>query len=112
MEKRDCTAQDWHEFKPRATTLSLSQMLGRLFWNARWNESLFLMSCAERLLDYPTSHSEEEIFKRLIHEIRTSDAKQENNYIQFRLMFIRREANGLVEEIRYQSDIRQINDEA
>jgi len=112
MEKRDCTTLDWQEYQPRAITLSLSQMLGRLFWNARWNESLFLMSCAERLLDYPTKHSEEEIFKRLTHEVHTSDAKSGNKYIQFRLMFIRRKGNALVEEIRYQSDIRQINSDA
>jgi len=37
------------------------QMSGRMFWNPSWNESLFLVSCAERLLQNPTPHSEDEI---------------------------------------------------
>ena len=35
---------DWREFRPRPDRLSAAAMLGRLFWNARWNESLFLVT--------------------------------------------------------------------
>ena len=54
---------EWQEFRPRPADLSIWQMLGRMLSNPVWNESLFLMSCAERLMEYPTRHSEDEIFK-------------------------------------------------
>ena len=45
------SAAVWQAFRPRPARVALSTMLGRLFWNPRWNESLFLVSCAERLVD-------------------------------------------------------------
>lgn len=108
ITKNRSKSAQWHEYKPRPEKLSLRELVQRMFWNAQWNESLFLMSCAERLLDYPTKHSEEEIFKRLIVQLGLHVAESKNKYIQFRLVFIRRENDKLVEEIRYKSEHRLI----
>src|SRR6187402_3359239 len=58
-------AGDWQEFRPRPSSLAVHEMLVRMFWNPRWNETLFLVSCAERLLTAPTEHSSHEIFNRI-----------------------------------------------
>lgn len=104
LNTKEDSAVEWHEFRPRAEKLTLFEMLRRMLWNAKWNESLYLVSCAERLIDYPTRHSEEEIFKRLTAHGLAGEAQ----YIQFRLVFIRKENNELLEEICYQSDQRKI----
>lgn len=64
--------RDWQEIRPRPVRLSLLQMLGRMLRNPRWNESLFLVGCAERLLESPTTHSEDEILKRFVAELRSN----------------------------------------
>ncbi len=56
----DDGAGDWREFRPRPERLSIPAMLGRLFWNPRWNESLFLVACAERLMREPAAQSEDD----------------------------------------------------
>lgn len=101
----------WSEFRPRPNDLSLLQMIGRMFWNARWNESLYMVSCAERLMEYPTKHSENEIFKRIVKDIALKDVELDVKWVKFRLMFIRREENELVEEIQYESELRLISNE-
>ncbi|MET0545976.1 MAG: hypothetical protein ABWZ40_06670, partial [Caulobacterales bacterium] len=55
---------NWREFRPRPANLSFAAMLGRVFWNPRWNENLFLVSCAEKIVDAPTEHSIQEVFQR------------------------------------------------
>ncbi len=105
---------EWQEFRPRPAHLSIRQMLGRMLWNPVWNESLFLMSCAERLMEFPTQHSEDEIFKRIKADI---ISRKENNLlkdtaqVQFRLVFIRREGDALKEEVEFQSQAQTILDE-
>lgn len=59
----------WIEFRPRPDHLPVTDMIRRLAWNARWNEALFVMSCAERLLDAPTRHSEDEIYRRIAADL-------------------------------------------
>src|SRR5262245_54705619 len=58
----------WQEFRPRPAHLTIRTMLQRLFWNPRWNESLFLVSCAERLMQHPTDHSRQELMHRITTE--------------------------------------------
>jgi len=106
INRENSEPTEWQEFRPRPAKLSFFQMMKRMIWNPVWNESLFLMSCAERLMDYPTQHSEDEIFKRLKAEIIAKQATYKtakDSKVQFRLMFIRREGNELKEEVKYQS---------
>lgn len=99
---------DWQEFRPRPEHLTFMQMLKRMVWNPKWNESLFLVSCAERLIDNYTSHSENEILSRI-----ESDYRYETSAIhcQFRLAFIHREASNLKEEVLFTSRTQEINKE-
>ncbi len=106
------SAQDasgrWQEFRPRPARLSIGSMLKRLFWNPRWNESLFLVSCAERLMASPTEHSSQEILTRIEAELeRKSIDVSATPYLQFRLVFLSREGAQLQRQITFISPIHR-----
>ncbi len=50
----DASGRRWREVHPRPATVSPLAMLQRLFWNPRRNEALYLVSCAEALLEDPS----------------------------------------------------------
>lgn len=96
------TPENWQEFRPRPKQLSMKAMLKRMFWNPSWNESLFLVSCAERLAMNPTEHSRDEIFKRIAAELRKHSQNVEAKpYLQFRLVFVNHENNTLHKHTAY-----------
>jgi len=97
----------WQEFRPRPVYVSVPKMLRRIIWNPRWNESLYLMSCAERLMSHPTRHSADEIFDRLIADL--SGDKYEQSYVQFRLVFLYRYEGKLYRQVTYLSDVRRVS---
>ncbi len=41
----------WQPFRPRPARLRVAQLLLRLVWNPAWNETLYVMRCAERVLE-------------------------------------------------------------
>lgn len=96
----------WQEFRPRPQRLSPLAMAGRMLWNARWNESLFLVSCAERLTLAPTAHSRQEILRRIAADLqRALPPGALLPYLQFRLVFLDRGEDGqLVKAVTYQSE--------
>lgn len=98
----DETPEHWQEFRPRPARLSLATMLKRMLWNPHWNESLFLVSCAERLEEHPTAHSEQEILSRMKRDVRHHPAAP---YLQFRLVFLSRAGTEIQKEVTYLSPI-------
>jgi len=111
LSKIDEIATEWTEFRPRPARLSFLQILARLFWNPIWNESLFLVSCAERILENPTSHSEVEIITRIIAELKNnSGCHQLPTHIQFRLLVVHRHGSTLQQEICFRSQVRLIDE--
>lgn len=99
---------DWREFRPRPQRLSPLAMLTRLAWNPRWNESLFLASCAERLTDEPTEHSEDEIFKRIAADLVREPVDAERPWLCFRLVFVAREGEAITREVLFQPAPRRL----
>ena len=99
----DGTAGDWQEFRPRPQSLSVGAILRRLVWNPRWNETLFLTSCAERLLENPTEHSITEISTRVAATLDPAGPKGDAPFFRFRLVLISREGGALQKEIAYVS---------
>ena len=75
-------------------------MLGRLFYNAPWNEALFLVSCAERIEAAPTAHSINEIQRRILASLAGT---LPGATLQFRLIFVHRSGREIVEDIIYHS---------
>ncbi|MBO9546863.1 hypothetical protein [Caulobacter sp.] len=102
------TAGDWKPFRPRPQRLSPLEMLTRLVWNPCWNESLFLVSCAERLCDDETAHSESEIFKRIAADVVREPQDAERPWLCFRVVFVSRAGEALVDEVQYQPAPRRL----
>ncbi len=100
------TSGGWKEFRPRPARLSIRTMLKRMFWNPRWNESLFLVSCAERLMENPTEHRIQAILNCIKADIaRDSTDARATPYVQFRLVFISRNGSELQKGITFVSKI-------
>lgn len=98
----------WQELRPRPQHVSIAAMLTRLVWNPRWNQTLFVMSCAERLAEDRTpEHSEAELFKRIAADV-TADATRP--WLCFRLVFVSREGQALTEEVVFQPAPRLLKD--
>lgn len=91
----------WQEDRPRPQRLGLGQMLRRMLWNPSWNEQLFMVSCAERLMEEETAHSLEELNLRIASQLMgRADCE-----LQFRLVFLYRNPgeDALVKEVGYES---------
>jgi len=102
---------EWQEYRHRPTHLTLFQMIGRMLWNAKWNESMFIIGCAERLMVNPTLHSENEILNRMINDFtnKTSDIDLNNaTHLQFRLLVVERQGSELHQNITYYSRIKKL----
>ena len=95
--------QDWQEFRPRPRKLSFLQMLGHLFWNPVWNESLYMVSCAERIVEQYTEHSESEILNRIKLDLRNANYDLASTQLQFRLLLIQRQGSELQQEVVFLS---------
>ncbi|OYU71644.1 MAG: hypothetical protein CFE28_09395 [Alphaproteobacteria bacterium PA2] len=103
--------EDWREFRPRPERVSLLAMMWRMIWSPAWNESLFLVSCAERLVQAPTLHSQEEIFRRIAADLRSGASEPHDEaWLGFRLAFVRRHDDGLTREVLFQSPLRRLAD--
>ena len=102
----DAAPEAWREFRPRSQRLAPGLMAARLLWNPRWNESLFLVSCAERLIDNPTAHSEDEIFQRIAADLRRGGEKQ--GWLTFRLVFVSREDGTIAREVLFEAAPRAL----
>ncbi len=104
-DTREATLEDWDEFRPRPQRMSPAVMLGRLVWNPRWNESLYLVSCAERLVEEPTAHAENEIFRRIAADL--AGCPDARPWLSFRLQFIDPAGEH---EVLYQAAPRRLAD--
>ena len=108
LKTADDAPVNWQEFRPRPLNLSIISMLKRMFWNPYWNESLFLVSCAERLMVSSTEHSNQEILKRIKAELkRNSIDVMATPYLQFRLVFVHRSGEELEKHITFVSKLYQ-----
>lgn len=103
LASADDAARDWREFRPRPQHVSSLAMLRRLFWNPRWNESLFVVSCAERLIDQPSGHSADEIFRRV-----AADLGDDAGWLTFRLVFLSRDGETIAREVLFEAAPRRL----
>ncbi len=106
LENKNSLAKTWHMFRPKPEKLTVADLIRHMFFNAKSNETLFLTSCAERLIHHPTEHSVNEIIEHIQQDLKNDICAAENNrYVQFRLMFIHREGTTLHTDILYMSQI-------
>lgn len=109
LQHKDEVPQVWQLFRPPPQRQSRGAILRRLVWNPVWNETLFIVSCAERLMRQPTAHSEDEIFRRIAADLRRSGDDLEG-WLCLRLAFVGREGEALTREVRFQAAPRRMAD--
>ena len=97
---------DWREYRLRPERVSVGTMLARLLWNPRWNQSLFVVACAERLVEDASDHSQDEIFKRIAADLPGEAAP----WLSFRLVFLSRRGEAIEREVLFQSAPRRLED--
>jgi hypothetical protein len=86
---------DWRACRPRPARLGPWEMVTALFWNPRWNETLFLANCSERIIQGQVEHCCQEIRQRLLNDLsrdRTLEALP--RFFRFRLVFVSRDGDG------------------
>ncbi len=96
----DVEGEDWREFRPRAAVLTPGRMMRRLVWNPEWNENLYLVSLAERLMSRTTAatevHSERELLLRVARHLDRhglgQGVGQGGAWLRIRLRFVSRTA--------------------
>jgi hypothetical protein len=102
--------ENWHEFRPRPDHVPFTLMLRRMLWNPLWNETLFLVSCSERLIAAPTQHSAQEIRRRIARDLmRSTSPPTPTSILYFRLVFWDRVGSDLIKSIEYESDGTEIS---
>ncbi|MEL6998415.1 MAG: hypothetical protein AAFP68_09140, partial [Pseudomonadota bacterium] len=79
---------DWQEFRPRRNRRSITDAITLLVWNPRWNETLFLVSCAERIEVTAEPHAIAEIERRVLADLLRSGSVTHGQVFQFRLVFV------------------------
>ncbi len=111
LSSKDESPDEWHEFRPRPPHLPFKEMLRRMFWNPRWNESLFMVSCSERLLKHPTQHSEDEILNRIKLDLPKNSSNTKltaATHLQFRLLLVQRQESQIEKEVVFYSRIEPL----
>ncbi len=108
LRSPDEAAPDWLEFRPRPERVPLLAMLGRLFWNARWNETLFVAGRADWLIDEPTEHSRNEIFHRIAADL-ADRTDREAAWLTFRIALLSELEGKIVREIAFVSEPRRLS---
>lgn len=93
------TANDWQDFRPKPQHMRATEMLRRLFWNPDRNEALFVVSLAERIAQDASAHSIQEIERRIRQDI----PKGTGQFLQFRLVFVHRDEDRLVQDVLFTS---------
>jgi hypothetical protein len=104
LSKGGVALGDWQEFRPRPVAIPVVQMLCRLFWNARRNDALFVVSCAERIAENPTPHSINEITRRILDDLEPGTTDSHVSAAQFRLVFMSRDETGISQDILFLSN--------
>lgn len=99
----------WQEFRPRPQKVTVLQMVYRLFWNPYWNETLFVVSCAERIQNGATDHGIDEIKQRILTELEQRQIETKDKVLQFRLVSVCRAGVDIIQETHFHSDFYMID---
>lgn len=85
---------DWRPVRPPPPRLSAREALASLFWNPRRNATLYLVSCAERIMEDGRPHAQREI----LAQIRADAPERDGAWLRFRIRTVRRVGGALAWE--------------
>lgn len=106
LNAEQSAVQTWQEVHPIPARLSAGDILKNMVYNARWNERLYLVSCAERLMKNGSERCQREILERIQTALKHTCAGTVNSpRLQFRLVFITRNKDTLEKHITFISPV-------
>ena len=108
LKEENDSDRNWQEFRPRPNHLPFLQMIKRMSWNPMWNESLYLVSCAERIIDAYTPHSEDEILTRIESNLKREINTLTSTHLQFQIVVVHRNEKQLQESVVFTSRIQKL----
>lgn len=111
LSSEDEKTSSWIEFRPHSVQFSFKETLKNMVWNPKVNETLFLVSCAERIIENHTPHSEKEILKRIEKELLQRNGTKDKIFLQFRLLFIHRQGINLKSEVLFISQLHKLSED-
>jgi hypothetical protein len=96
---------NWQEFRTIPQSVSFKEGLLRLFHNPRWNETLYINTCAERLFEAYSEIREQEIMRRILTTIQSGEINPDANsvYVRFRISAVIREGKVVTQPITFVS---------
>jgi hypothetical protein len=111
--RADDAVAHWQEFRPHPAHVSGVSMLRSLLWNPRWNESLYMVSCAEKIIDEPSAMRENELVRRIAEAIQRGEVT--NNFTQpaflrIRIVVLNRKAGEIARQVMFVSEPRRLED--
>ncbi len=98
----------WQEFRPRPQKISLLSNILRFFYNAEWNETMYMVNCAESLVIEPSEHADSEIKNRIKKYLAISGFSLDSKFLEFRVIFINRKDYELETHILYESSLEEL----
>lgn len=90
--------EDWRPLRPRPVRVDVAETALRLVWNPGWNETLFLVSCAERVLEDGRPHAQAEIVAR------ARAAHGIDGRLRFRILTVARQGTEIGGAVAFVSD--------
>jgi len=93
----------WQEFRPRPAKISLKSGFWRLLHSPKWNETLYINTCAERLFEGYSEMREREIMRRILAAIQKGEILVEaaKPYVTYRISAIMREGQVTTQQITF-----------
>lgn len=109
----------WQPVCPSPPRVPAAALLARLFWNPARNEALFLVSCAERLLDDPSASRADLLWTRVADRVRPTLSSEAavaapalpsagGRTLRVRIVEVTRQGDALLREVRYVSEPRPL----
>ncbi|RYY03050.1 MAG: hypothetical protein EOO53_10235 [Gammaproteobacteria bacterium] len=94
---------NWQEFRPKPARISFVKGLLLLFHNPRWNETLYINTCAERLFEGYSEMREQEIMRRILASISVGEIIADSNvcYVTYRISAVMREGQVISQPVTF-----------
>lgn len=95
--------QEWFEFRPRPEKVFFKEGLCRLFHNPRWNETLYLNTCAESLFEGYSEMREQEIMTRILAAVSAKHiaVADDSKYLVYKISAVIREAQVITQPVTF-----------
>lgn len=105
LQHKNDTPRIWQEFRPKPQRISFGETIRRLFWNPKWNETLYINSCAERLFAEYSPMREQEMMRRIVKEVRAQHIAEESStrFLVFRIHAVIRDHHTVTQTLLFTS---------